>query len=45
MLSRLQGKLALWEVAENQWVNRFTIKPQTFGDLKEIKLKAMKIQR
>ena len=26
----------LWEEAENRWVNRLTIEPQTFCGLKEI---------
>ena len=34
-----------WQEAENQWVNRLTIEPQTFYCLKEIKLKTRKIQR
>ena len=34
-----------WEEAENRWVNRLTIEPQTFCDLKEIELKTRKIQR
>ena len=34
-----------WEEAENQWVNRLTIEPQTFCGLKEIELKTRKIQR
>ena len=29
-----------WEEAENRWVNRLTIEPQTFCGLKEIELKA-----
>ena len=33
----------VWEEAENRWVNRLTIEPQTFFGLKEIELK--KIQR
>ena len=33
------------EEAENRWVNRLTIEPQTFCGLKEIELKARKIQR
>ena len=32
----------VWEVAENRWVNRLTIEPQTFY---EIELKTRKIQR
>ena len=35
----------VWEEAENQWVNRLTIKPQTFCGLKGIELKTRKIQR
>ena len=35
----------VWEEAENRWVNRLTIEPQTFCGLKEIKLKNRKIQR
>ena len=35
----------LREEAENRWVNRLTIEPQTFCSLKEIELKTMKIQR
>ena len=31
--------------AENRWVNRLTIEPQTFCGLKEIELKTRKIQR
>ena len=34
-----------WEEAENRWVNRLTIEPQTFCSLKEIELKTRKIQR
>ena len=34
-----------WEEAENRWVNRLTIEPQTFCGLKEIELKTRKIQR
>ena len=34
----------VWE-AENRWVNRLTIEPQTFCGLKEIELKTGKIQR
>ena len=34
----------VWEEAENRWVNRLTIEPQTFCDLKEIELKTRKIQ-
>ena len=34
----------LWEEVENRWVNRLTIEPQTFCDLKEIELKTRKIQ-
>ena len=33
-----------WEEAENQWVNKLTIEPQTFCTLKEIELKTRKIQ-
>ena len=29
----------VWEEAENRWVNRLTIEPQTFCGLKEIDLK------
>ena len=35
----------VWEEAENRWVNRLTIEPQTFSGLKEIELKTRKIQR
>ena len=35
----------VWEEAENRWVNRLTIKPQTFCGLKEIELKTREIQR
>ena len=35
----------VWEEAENRWLNRLTIEPQTFCGLKEIKLKTRKIQR
>ena len=35
----------LQEEAENRWVNRLTIEPQTFCGLKEIELKTRKIQR
>ena len=35
----------LREEAENWWVNRLTIEPQTFCGLKEIELKTRKIQR
>ena len=28
-----------WEEAENRWVNRLTIEPQTFCGLKEIRAK------
>ena len=35
----------VWEEAENRWVNRLTIEPQTFCGLKEIELKNRKIQR
>ena len=35
----------IWEEAENRWVNRLTIEPQTFCGLKEIKLKTRKIQQ
>ena len=34
-----------WEEAENRWVNRLTIEPQTLCGLKEIELKTRKIQR
>ena len=34
----------VWEEAENRWVNRLTIEPQTFCGLKEIELKTRKIQ-
>ena len=34
----------LREEAENRWVNRLTIEPQTFCGLKEIELKTRKIQ-
>ena len=34
-----------WEEAENRWVNRLTIEPQTFCGLKEIELQNWKIQR
>ena len=44
MLSRLQGN-RVWEEAENWWVNRLIIEPQTFCGLKEIELKTRKIQR
>ena len=44
MLSRLQGK-PLMGRAENRWVNRLTIDPQTFCGLKNIELKTRKIQR
>ena len=33
------------EEAENRWVNRLTIEPQTSCGLKEIELKTRKIQR
>ena len=33
----------VWEEAENRWVNRLTIEPQTFCGLKEIELKTRKI--
>ena len=36
---------SLWEEAENQWVNRLTIEPQTFCGLKKIELKTRKIQQ
>ena len=29
----------VWEEAENRWVNRLTIEPQSFCGLKEIELK------
>ena len=35
----------VWEEAENRWLNRLTIKPQTFCGLKEIELKTRKVQR
>ena len=35
----------VWEEAENLWVNKLTIKPQTFCGLKGIELKTRKIQR
>ena len=35
----------VWEEAENWWVNKLTIEPQTFYGLKEIELKTRKIQR
>ena len=35
----------VWEEAENRWVNRLTIEPQTFCGLKEIELKIRKTQR
>ena len=35
----------IWEEAENWWVNRLTIEPQTFCGWKEIELKTRKIQR
>ena len=35
----------VWKEAENWWVNRLTIEPQTFCGLKEIELKTRKIQR
>ena len=35
----------VWKEAENLWVNRLTIEPQTFCGLKEIELKNRKIQR
>ena len=34
----------VWLEAENRWVNRLTIEPQTFRGLKEIELKNRKIQ-
>ena len=45
MLSGLQGKPHVWEEAENRWVNRLAIEPQTFCGFKEIELKTRKIQR
>ena len=30
----------VWEEAENRWVNRLTIEPQTFYDLKKFELKS-----
>ena len=38
MLSRLQGKPRMGR-ADNRWVNRLTIEPQTFCGLKEIEQK------
>ena len=35
----------VWEDAENRWVNRLTIEPQTFCGMKEIELKTRKMQR
>ena len=35
----------IWKEAENRWVNRLTIEPQTFCSFKEIQLKTRKIQR
>ena len=35
----------VWEEAENRWMNRLSIEPQTFRGLKEIELKSRKIQR
>ena len=35
----------VWEEAENRWMNRLTIEPQTFCGLKEIELKTRKVQR
>ena len=35
----------VWEEAENWWMNRLTIEPQTFCGLKEIELKTRKIQQ
>ena len=35
----------VWEEAENRWVNRLTIEPQTYCGLKDIELKNRKIQR
>ena len=35
----------VWEEAENRWMNRLTVEPQTFCGLKEIELKPRKIQR
>ena len=35
----------VWEEADNQWVNRLTIEPQTFCGLKEIELKNRKIKQ
>ena len=34
----------LREEAQNRWVNRLTIEPQTFCGLKEVELKTKKIQ-
>ena len=33
-----------WEEAENRWMNRLTIEPQTICSLEEIELKTTKIQ-
>ena len=33
----------VWEEAENRWVNRLTIEPQTFCGFKQIELKTRKI--
>ena len=35
----------LREEAENQWVNRLTVEPQTFCGLKEIELNTTKVQQ
>ena len=35
----------VWEEAENRWLNRLAIIPQTFCGLKGIELKTRKIQR
>ena len=35
----------VWQEAENRWVNRLTIEPETFCSLKEIELITRKIQR
>ena len=35
----------VWEEAENRWVNRLTIEPQTLCGLKEIELKTRTMQR
>ena len=43
-MPRLQGK-PLMEEAENWYMDRLSIEPQTFCGLKEIELKTTKIQR